>query len=348
MTKQTPIVSIIMPAYNAEATIRRSVGAILKQTEPSLELIVVNDGSKDGTEAVLRELAETDDRLRILTVPNGGPAKARNAGLEAVSPGTEYIMFSDADDELLPDAAEAALRTAETEKADLVIFGFTIVNPDGTRNDYFEPRGSYTPENLGSELANLYKANLLNQVWAKLFRADLIRKNGIRFADYRWGEDRLFIFDCLEHLDRLAVLPECRYRYIMQAGESLITGYYDRKPDVCLLADRRAQELCSRFGVAEDGYFRYMFAKSEFSCLTNLYSPSCRLSRTEKRAYTARIVKDDRVKERCRGAAGGLPTRLVCAVLSSGNVTLGLAAASCTARLGRIAPKLFQKIKHRK
>ena len=88
-------VSIIMPAYNAAGFIHRSVGSILSQTYKNLELVVVNDGSKDNTAAVLADMAAQDDRLRPISVENGGPAMARSHGLDAVDPESEYIMFID-------------------------------------------------------------------------------------------------------------------------------------------------------------------------------------------------------------------------------------------------------------
>ena len=130
----------------------------------------------------------------------------------------------------------------------MVIFGYTIVGVDGSERYYCEPEQLIDRAGMAEALPRLYKANLLNQVWGKLYRASLIRSNGIRFRDFRWGEDRLYVFDCLEKIDRVSVLPGCKYRYIMHRGESLITKYYDRKLEVCLLSDKRIEQLCTEFG----------------------------------------------------------------------------------------------------
>lgn len=167
-----------------------------------------------------------------MTVPNGGPAKARNLALDAVPEDAEYIMFADSDDLLESDALEYAL--TEGRGADLVLMGFSIKNTDGSTAAYYEAEQHLDPSTLGAELGRLYKANLLNQVWAKLFSAAMIKEGHIRFPDYRWGEDRLFIFDCLERAGSVAVLPECKYSYIMHPGQSLISSYYDKKFEVCL------------------------------------------------------------------------------------------------------------------
>ena len=345
-SKRPARVTIIIPAYNAEAFIEASVRSILAQSFRNLRLIVVNDGSKDDTGAVLERLSREDSRLTVLNVPNGGPAMARNHGLDAVEPGTEYIMFADADDELAPDTVEYAVNNAGD--ADLVLMGFSIRNADGSIALYREPEQQLQPGDVGAVLGKLYKANLLNQVWAKLFRAGLILDNGIRFPDYRWGEDRLFIYDCLERAESVTVLPECKYCYIMHPGESLITRYYDKKPDVCLESDRRMQELCRRFAVEDEGDFRYMFVKSIFSCMTTLFSPTCQLTKAEKKQEIRRMLTDPQVQERSRNVFGGAAVKGLCAVLHTRCVWLNYAAFGFVAWVGSAAPRFFTKLKHRK
>lgn len=347
MENKAPVVTIIMPAYNAAAYIENSVRSVLNQTMAELELIIVNDGSKDNTGQVLGALAEKDCRIKPISIENCGPAMARNYALEQVNPRTHYIGFIDSDDELLPDALEYALSAADSG-ADIIIHGFTIVNADGGERNYFEPHALMDTADMGEGFAALYKANLLNQVWGKLYRAELILANKVRFQDYRWGEDRLFVFDCLEHAHRLAVLPECKYRYIMHKGESLISRFYDKKAEVCLRIDRQVQRLCESFCIEEQGWFRYMFAKSIFSCFTNLFSPSCRLSRAEKLDYINETLKDDYVSQRCSGASGGIAVRLLCAVVKSRNARLNLIVFRLVAFAGKAAPRLFMALKHRK
>ena len=338
--------SVIIPAYNAEKYIESSVGSLLGQSFSDLEVIVVNDGSTDGTEELLRRLCESDGRLRFLTVPNGGPAAARNRALEMVSTETEYIMFMDADDEIAPDTAEYALKNAG--EADMVIFGFTIRNPDGSERSYCEPERHIDLTAMGGALPELYKANLLNQVWGKLYRRQLLRDNSILFPDYRWGEDRLFIYTCLEHARSVTVLPECKYRYIMHPGESLITKFYEKKLDVCLEADERMEALCRQFGAEDESVMRYMFAKSIFSCLTMLFVPSCTLGFSGRRAYVKRVVRNERVHRRCDRVFGGFAVKFLCAVVRTGDVALNTAVFRLVALVGEAAPKLFIKLKHRK
>jgi glycosyltransferase involved in cell wall biosynthesis len=338
------LVTVIIPAWNAERYLEATLKSLLDQSHRELCILVVDDGSTDATPEILERIHRADPRLRYWTVPNGGPAKARNFALDRLPAETDYVMFLDADDLLTEDAVTYALEGAEG--AELVIFGFAIRQMDATLLPYCEPEQLLDRSELGSSLARLYKANLLNQVWAKLYSAALLRD--IRFPDYRWGEDRLFLFQALERAERIKILPECKHRYVMHEGESLITRYYDKKFRVCCEADEAMEQLCEKLGVSEQADFRYMFAKSVFSCMTTLYARNCRLTRPEKRAVVSEIVNHPRVQRRCRDCAGGLPTRLLCAVLRSRLVGLNLFVFKLVAWCGERLPRLFTRIKHRK
>ena len=347
--RKKPHISVIMPAYNAGKYLEGSVGSIIRQTYDNFSLLIIDDGSADNTGAVISKLSEKDGRVKGITVQNGGPANARNKGLDIVlaDEDTEYVMFADADDEYLSDAFEKAVAAADKDTG-IVFMGFTIVNPDGTMNDYCEPDGVYTTGTLGNVFHKLYTANLLNQVWGKLFSAEMLREKKFRFPDYRWGEDRLFIYDCLEASSKIAVLSYCGYLYKMYNASSLISGYYDFKPEVCKISDRRVIELCRLFNESDEADCRYMFLKSVFSCLTNVYSPSCKLSRAEKREYAKKILNDEYILNRIKGTGGGTAAKILSVVMSTKNVSLNLLTAKIMTDMSASAPLLFQKIKHKK
>ena len=340
-------VTVIMPAFNSETYIERSVKSVLSQTHRNLELIVVDDGSTDRTAQILHRLGRDDARLRVIRTENHGPAQARNAALNEVSEDTDYVTFIDADDEYLADALAYAMESAETG-AELILTGFVIVEADGREREYNEFDCLVRPEDMRTAFPRLYKANLLNQVWSKLYSVPLLRESGIRFKDYLWGEDRLFVFDYLERCSLIAVRSECKYRYIMHNGESLISKFYPKKFSVCIEADIRAQELCERFSIADDADLRYMFAKSVFSCVTTLFSPSCMLSDEGRMSYIREIRSNPRVQQRCRDTSGGLPANTLCRILRKGSPRTILNTFRMVALVGEQAPDLFMKIKHRK
>ena len=185
MAHRAPRAAVIMPAFNAEKTIERTVRSILAQTMEDLVLIVVNDGSKDGTGAILEHMHAEDPRVRPITVQNGGPARARNIALDAVPQGTEYLdsleentfdvvichnvleYVEDSDGVLkqlvrvlkpegilsvvkhnLPGKVMFSAVLADDPKAAL-----ELLNPDHTQDSPFGTRNMYSNESLVSHLA---------------------------------------------------------------------------------------------------------------------------------------------------------------------------------------------------
>lgn len=113
-----PTISVIIPVYNTERYLRRCLDSIANQTYPDWEAICVNDGSTDGSRAILQEYADRDARFTIIDKPNGGLSDARNAGLEAAR--GEYINFVDSDDLIHPQTFEIALQLAQRDGSDIV------------------------------------------------------------------------------------------------------------------------------------------------------------------------------------------------------------------------------------
>ena len=122
-----PLVSIIVPAYNAAGCIARCVESIVSQSYQELEILLLNDGSKDDTLAICRKLAEADPRIRVIDKPNTGAADTRSCGL-ALARG-EYIQFADSDDYLLPGCTANLVAAARRSRADLVLAPYRMMVP---------------------------------------------------------------------------------------------------------------------------------------------------------------------------------------------------------------------------
>lgn len=119
-----PLVSVIVPAYNAEPYIDKCIRSLTAQTYWNIEIIAVNDGSKDISGAIIEDIAKTDERIRFINQPNQGVCIARNNGIDMAR--GEYLLFVDGDDFLEPDYVEALATAAMANDSDLVIGGYTI------------------------------------------------------------------------------------------------------------------------------------------------------------------------------------------------------------------------------
>ena len=118
MNKIYPLISVVIPAYNAEQFLDETLESVLSQTYENWECIIVNDGSTDNTESIAKKWCEKDSRFRLTNKENGGLSSARNWGIKESK--AEYIAFLDADDILTPDSLEIRINTLLKENVDLV------------------------------------------------------------------------------------------------------------------------------------------------------------------------------------------------------------------------------------
>lgn len=173
-----PLVSIIIPVHNDEATVEAAVESCLEQTLRDIEVICVDDASTDGTADVIAVLAAADERVRLIRQPRNGSAfQARRAGVMAAS--GKFILFADGDDGLRPDAAQTALQAADAHSADLVGFGIEVVAPDGGVVGGYQNRLAPRHKSLNGDevLAELFPINMpaQGQLWRYLFRTSVVR-----------------------------------------------------------------------------------------------------------------------------------------------------------------------------
>ena len=210
-------VSVIVPIYNGERTLRRCLDSVLAQTLADWECVVVNDGSTDGTSAILKTY--TDSRFRVLNVPNGGVSAAKNRGLEAAS--GAWIAFLDCDDTLAPDALARLVEAAETTGADFAAGQTSIEDEQGRPL----PQSPVFPENRAIQALTPAEAAAIvfrgapfgGYLHAKLLRAELAR--AYRYAaDVYIYEDMLYLLTALSAAHRVAYVPERLHHYIVAGG----------------------------------------------------------------------------------------------------------------------------------
>ena len=213
----SPLVSVIIPAYNAQATIRRCVESVCAQDYPSLEVLLLNDGSKDGTLRICRELAAADPRITVIDKPNSGASDTRNRGL-ALAKG-KYIQFADSDDYLLLGCTAALVEAAEQQDAALVVAPYRMMIPRKGGCDVREysllPAGSYSKAEYLWWVIGQPASFYFTVLWNKLFRRDIIAAHGIRFPSMAFTEDQQFNAAYLDHAQGCFVsLAQPGYCYV--------------------------------------------------------------------------------------------------------------------------------------
>lgn len=218
MNKKTPLISVIIPVYNAEKTLKRALDSLFVQNYPNIEIIAINDGSKDGSLEILNQLKPKHKNLVVINQPNGGASKARNAGLDSAK--GEFVGFLDADDEMPSDYFSKMIKGIGD--ADLAFSGFQNVkngkatvgsNPDGEpfpAKDYI--RYLFDPSKYGIQ----------GSVWDKLFRRKLIEEHHIRFNEqFAFFEDLVFVFEYCRHANNVAPVKDNLYLYYIHSESTL-------------------------------------------------------------------------------------------------------------------------------
>lgn len=208
--------SVVIPVYQAKTYLARCVDSWLGQTEHNLELILVDDGSTDGSGELCDELSGKDQRIRVIHQKNAGVSAARNAGIHEAC--GEFLLFTDSDDYVAPDYLERMSRCQMETDSDLVLCGFHHLY-DGA--DIWKVPGktcSYRMEEFSEVFLDLYEKSYLNMPWNKLFRRELV---GSFDSSLSLGEDLLFNLEYLRRCRRVSVLAEPLCYYIQE--ESRVT-----------------------------------------------------------------------------------------------------------------------------
>ncbi|MFV0271037.1 MAG: glycosyltransferase family 2 protein [Macellibacteroides fermentans] len=233
-----PLVSIIVPVYNTAPFLVNCLNSLVGQTYRNIELIVVNDGSKDNSLAIIEQYALSDMRVKVVNQENKGISGARNAGIEKAS--GEYILFVDSDDWIDIQTCEYAVERVCETNADLVFWSY--VREYGTsktlRKDIFNTDTFFTGESFetllirmvgltGDQLRHPGHADSLSSVCNKFFRSRIIKENRLCFTDTKkvGTEDLLFTIQCAFHCKTASYIHHHFYHYRKNVVTSLSSTY---------------------------------------------------------------------------------------------------------------------------
>lgn len=202
------LVSIIIPAYNAERYIERCLRSVEAQTCANYECICVDDGSVDRSGKIFKEFAARDQRFVYICQQNAGPSAARNRGLEEAK--GEYILFVDIDDTIEPDYLEKLVGGIERSGADICCCGYRYKGKENySFNDFF-PISKMTKNEF---LKRLFM-HTGGCVWSGIYKRPIINQNGIRFnVHYRMSEDQLFKLQYFLKCSRFSSIDYNGYNY---------------------------------------------------------------------------------------------------------------------------------------
>ena len=209
-----PSISIIVPVYCAQETLSRCVDSVLKQDFEDFELILVDDGSTDGSAALCDAYQAQDKRVRVFHKENTGVSDSRNLGIRMAR--GRYIQFLDSDDWLAPEACRLLFTAAAEHACDLVIADFyRVVEERIARKGAIKQEGLLSRDEFSTYLMERPSDFYYGVLWNKLFRRDLIEQYRIYLdEDISWCEDIIFNLEYFIHMENVYVLRVPVYYYV--------------------------------------------------------------------------------------------------------------------------------------
>ena len=210
-------VSIIIPVYNTEKYITKCLNSIINQTYTNLEILCINDGSKDNSLSILKDYESQDSRVIVETIPNSGVSKARNIAIKKAI--GEYIMFVDSDDYIEKNMVLEMLEAAELNKADIVRCNNFLENSKGkiikTETYYLKNKSLLKSEITDNIYIDIINGNLLTYSCVLLIKKDTLLKTNLFDEKLKIYEDRVFYLDLFLNLNKVYFLNKPLYHYVI-------------------------------------------------------------------------------------------------------------------------------------
>ena len=247
-------ISIVIPVYNVSKYLRECLDSVINQKYQNIEIILVDDGSKDNSGIICDEYSNKDKRIKVIHKENGGVSSARNMGIDNAT--GKYVCFVDSDDIVHPDYIKKLVDNLDKDVLSVCkieefnnSFSFSIDNDKKIELD----RKNFV------ELCRLY---LLNTPGCKLFNLDIVKKNKIFFdTKLSLGEDLLFNLDYLKYIEKVVIIDQNLYYYRKSGNNTLSNTYYSNMLDIQLLLFDRFTEFFENIQMNNKGYFIYNSSK---------------------------------------------------------------------------------------
>ncbi len=336
-----PFVSIVMPVFNADKFLRRSIGSILDQSFSDFELILVDDRSTDGSLEICRELEKSDRRIKIIALEkNSGASAARNAALERI--GGQYVTFVDSDDWIESDVLERAATALRADGSiDCLKYGCAEDYFEGAQLSYqkicrVEDETLYDRRSIEKKIVELETIPLFGYIWNGIYRAALIKKFSIRFDEARRvNEDFFFNAEFFRHVKVLRTLDCVGYHYEKRGGGSLSSTARNYSYEI------NRQKIAALIGLFEGG----VPSESEEKVFW-MYARFCYAALVEGEKLST--LRADPLFDRLQKIkfGGGLKRRILIGLLRNEMLSpLLTAAVNMIGGVKKLAPTLFARLK---
>lgn len=296
-----PKVSIILPCYNVEKYLARSIESALAQTYVDFELLVIIDGSPDNSKSIAEQYAQQDDRVKVFEKENGGLSDARNYGLERAK--GEFIYFMDSDDWIEPNLLEDNIKIIEEEKLDLVIFGYIQDDEDQEGKVILStdvlPKLTKLVKGDANNNIDSHHLGLLGYAWNKIYRKSFLDQHQLQFEKgTSLVEDILFNSQVYQSTSILRFNRKGYYHYLNRPVVTLIKTFHINSFE---LKKRKTMSLEAFFEKWKIKDKEELLAFSTIQgiryCIHNMFSFKNQLSFSEKTTVIKSMLQDSLTKK---------------------------------------------------
>lgn len=293
-------VSVIIPVYNSGIYLKPAINSVLSQSFRDFEIILVDDGSLDGSSELCDEFAKIDPRIKVIHQVNGGICNARNTALKVAK--GEYIAFCDHDDEYSPELLSKAYNKASTDGADFVKFcKKEIVIIDGqivrTKCTSLENK-TFNQEAIRENVFNFLNGRILECVWDGLFRREFLNKNSIKFNESykQGGEDVDILLKIVKKAKTMSTIDSVLYNHYIRQNFSTSSKFSTSKLGICIMFGKNISECLEEMNVDLDKHksqFVHQMMFAMFNSSANLLAnPKCKLRYKEKKEHLIKLTKE--------------------------------------------------------
>lgn len=287
-------VSVVIGVYNTENYLNKCLESVAGQSLSDIEIIVVNDGSTDGSLEIINQYKSRDGRMIVFDVENGGVSKARNMGLERAR--GEYIIFIDSDDFLAPEMLELMYGEITRTKSDMAVCNFTKVSKTRSSKPFLKlPKDKTLDFKDGDGLIRGVIGDGISfggSMWNKLIKTDILKKAGNVFEERNkiYAEDAFFFFKTLKYIKKICLLDEPLYRYC------------HREDSVSHLYKENLAQRCENFIRGIEAYYGDMDLHEEIAARSFIFLAEITDNELRRgyRAFKA-AVQNEFFREKTRG-----------------------------------------------
>ena len=296
MTKQ--LVSIIIPIYNVKQYILEGINIICEQLYPEIEILLIDDGSTDGSGDICDAVAKKYNHVRVFHKKNEGAGSARNMGIDNAK--GDFIYFFDIDDRAYPELIDRCVKLMNEKDVDILTFGFNVKDVKYGKGNLDSVKFPDILIESNEVLRNYYLSEILfvpygnGFPWNKFYRKSFLDKYHLRFEDQRIQQDEVFNLKCYQHLDKMYLSSEVLYLYYIYDKGNTRSRFIPNRFDIYVSVREQFEKLRKQWNITDsryDDYLRKRFYQSVDQTLRfNLFHPDCPWNKKEKRNEMYRVM----------------------------------------------------------